>query len=95
MFTKLILSLLKDCPQVVPSFIGNQGMVVTGTVIPPLKGVSVQIVSDDGARQLAETDESGHYTYVCHLSSKPFINWPVIASLLQFCVYRMCVNHCR
>ena len=68
-FTKLFFALLEDCPQVVPAFIGNQGMVVTGTVTPPLKGVSVQIVSDDGARQLVETDESGHYTYVCDLSS--------------------------
>ena len=37
-------------------------MVVTGTVTPPLKSVSVEIVPDDGDRQVVETDENGHYT---------------------------------
>ena len=59
-----LFSMCKDCPQVVSSIVGSQGMVVTGTVTPPLRSVSVQITADDGAHELTETDENGRYTYV-------------------------------
>ena len=78
--SSFVLILHKDCPQVVPSFVGSQGMVVMGTVTPPLKSVSVQIKSDDGTQQLVETDENGRYTYVflALIKCKPFMR--VLAS---------------
>ena len=75
LLSSFVLILHKDCPQVVPSFVGSQGMVVMGTVTPPLQSVSVQIKSDDGTQQLVETDENGRYTYVfiAMIKCKPFI----------------------
>lgn len=50
-----------DCPQVVPSFEGSEGLMVTGHIEPALKGAKITISLNEKEVFSTTTDSKGRY----------------------------------
>ena len=62
------MSSISECPQEVPPFEGNPGLVVLGHIQPQLGNVSIVVsVEGEGVVAHTSTDNSGSYRLVDHV----------------------------